>query len=86
MSEKDFNWMERILDNHKLPKSVRALFGCGIVLTVCIFMALVVSIFDLPVATVTGTPAYYFGLFGFVVWYAVIYKLVSWSDKIKEQS
>ena len=77
----NFNWAERILDNERLPLSLRAAFGTGIVITICTIMALcykIISDFDF-------NPIVIFGALGVVVWFLIFYKLCQYSDQIKEK-
>lgn len=82
MSDKKFNFAERVLDNSNLSLHLRALFGVGLIFTIAFVIALICYV----VTTFSISPAYVMGAIGFSCWYYIFYKLCQWSDGIKEKS
>lgn len=82
MSEKNFNFAERVLDNSNLSLHLRALFGVSLVLAVG-FILVGICYF---VSTFVISPAYIMGVIGFGCWYYIFYQLCKWSDGVKEKS
>jgi hypothetical protein len=77
-----FNWAERILDNQNIPRSLRALFGTGIIVAIALVIGGIVYLCQ----QINWNPHYVMGGFGLGCWYFIFYTACKWSDDIKNST